>query len=309
MGLNFIITVFVIFMLFLIVCNTKLTYSNRKKDKIIKKQVSIISEKDLLIEKLQKTNDFSAGLLHRNRKVIPSIETAVINFFEGIDQNNFNEKIRSEYLDLIEELKQMRLEYSSTIESFKKVNKILPLTKITFVDGMFDFMHKKAASIGIDFDLIVAPHVPTMVKTVISEEDLKTLIGELIENSIIAFDLNKSDSKKILVYIGTSINCYELSVSDNGVPFEIDTLLSLGIEKTSTHFDSGGSGIGYMTIFSTLKKYNASLIVNEYHPDSINYLKKVSVKFDGKGQYLVCSYRSLEITKLSNRKDLILEIQ
>ena len=46
---------------------------------------------------------------------------------------------------------------------------------------------------------------------------------------------------------------------DNGVDFEVDTLAKLGLERVTTHKDTGGSGIGFMTTFETLKNLMSAL--------------------------------------------------
>lgn len=48
-----------------------------------------------------------------------------------------------------------------------------------------------------------------------------------------------------------------------------------------------------MNTFDTLKKYNASLIINELNPPCAdNYTKSIVIKFDGKHEFKINSYRS-----------------
>ena len=81
--------------------------------------------------------------------------------------------------------------------------------------------------------------------------------------------------------------------------------MKLGKEQITTHKDSGGSGIGFVTTFETLREYNASLIIHEFNKGN-EFTKAVIASFDNKGEYRIISYRSDEIKK-NNTKDIIIE--
>ena len=96
--------------------------------------------------------------------------------------------------------------------------------------------------------------------------------------------------------MGIKNNCYEFCICDTGIEFQIETLLKLGLEPVTTHKETGGTGIGFISTFETLKKCNASLIIDEKHEESNNdYTKSVTIKFDGKRQYIIKSYRADKI--------------
>ena len=94
-----------------------------------------------------------------------------------------------------------------------------------------------------------------------------------------------------------------IQVLDTGIEFEIETLLKLGLERTTTHRDSGGTGIGFMTTFETLKECNASLVIEEYNNEK-DYKKSLNIIFDGKSEYNINSYRAEKI-KLQNKNNRI----
>jgi hypothetical protein len=52
-----------------------------------------------------------------------------------------------------------------------------------------------------------------------------------------------------------------------------------------------------MTIFETMNKYGASLIINEKAPSESDYTKSITVRFDGKNLYITDSYQFSEIFK------------
>ena len=89
-----------------------------------------------------------------------------------------------------------------------------------------------------------------------------------------------------------SDNYYSLYVYDSGIEFEPETLEVLGKKPITTHSSDGGTGFGFMNTFDTLKKYNASLIINELNsPCEDNYTKSIIIKFDGKNEFSINSYR------------------
>ena len=54
--------------------------------------------------------------------------------------------------------------------------------------------------------------------------------------------------------------------------------------------------MGFMNTFDTLRKYEASLIINEYNkPSKDNYTKVIIIKFDKKNEFKIISYREKEI--------------
>lgn len=100
---------------------------------------------------------------------------------------------------------------------------------------------------------------------------------------------------------------YSISVADTGINFEIETLNNLGIKKSSTHVDNGGSGIGYMSIFEILTDVRCSLTIEENNGILNNtYKKVVRIEFNGKFKYIIKSFRISEIKEIVNRRDVVL---
>jgi hypothetical protein len=99
----------------------------------------------------------------------------------------------------------------------------------------------------------------------------------------------------VFVSLGTENGIHELCVEDSGIPFKVETLVNLGIKKTTTRADEGGSGLGYMTIFEILRECNASLIITEYEPEKLSFTKSIAVRFDHKGEHILQTNRVEEI--------------
>ena len=67
---------------------------------------------------------------------------------------------------------------------------------------------------------------------------------------------------------------------------------------------TGGTGIGFMTTFETLKECKASLIIEEYNKQE--YTKAVIIKFDDKNEYRIHSYRVEEIKNKTQNNRIII---
>ena len=88
------------------------------------------------------------------------------------------------------------------------------------------------------------------------------------------------------------MNSFGIYVYDSGIEFEKETLENLGKKPSTTHAEEGGTGMGFMNTFDTLRKYKASLEIEEIgKPSKDNYTKILKIKFDGKKEYKVKTYR------------------
>ena len=168
----------------------------------------------------------------------------------------------------------------------------LPPTKVGMIDILFTYFLKKCAEDNIAFGVAVNGSIIYMVDNVIEKGRLETLISTHVKDARIAVNASDNKIRRIMVMIGLSGDGYELTVLDSGVPFTVDTLARLGTERVTTHAGDGGSGIGFMTTFETMREYNASLIIKEEDPTSAaDFTKSVTIRFDGKNQYIIETYR------------------
>ena len=62
-----------------------------------------------------------------------------------------------------------------------------------------------------------------------------------------------------------------------------------------------------MTTFETLNEIKASLIIEEYNPQSSRYTKSINVRFDGENQYIIYSYRAQEIKQQDKHGKVIIK--
>lgn len=280
----------------LIIQKTMVMYYKQKLiDDTMNQYQKELKEKDEKIEKLTKENYRASKINHEFYNRQRSLEYMVKNSL-----TNYNTEL-GEDVDILSKIKNLTEEYSNKVSEDKILLK-LETTGIDEVDEMFTYMQQECIKNNIEFKLKINGNIYPLINNYITKSQLVTLIGDHLRDAIIAINFSNKSNKKIFVILGIKENCYELCIYDSGIEFEIQTLLKLGMEPITTHKNSGGTGIGFMTTFETLKECKASLIIEEYG-DNIEYTKLVKFKFDKKSEYKICSYRSDEIKKLdySNR--------
>lgn len=252
----------------------------RKREQELKKE---IAAKDKEIERLQAEYSAESAEFHRIKKRISVVEHAIkMRIILGIPIGS---------PDIYEEYKASAMEYKGELSKLHNIAS-LPTTGIDPIDWTFDYFSIEAAKRNIDFDLRVNGDIHTIAESVIDRAKLETIIGDHIQNAIIAIDSGDNAFRGILVTLGINSDYYELTISDSGIEFDIDVLMKLGTERITSHADTGGSGIGLMTTFDIMRECGASLVIDEKEPDRSDFRKSVTVRFDGKSQYIVKTYRA-----------------
>lgn len=270
-------------------------YKQKLIDDTINDYKKQLQEKDNEIKKLTDEAFRVSRVTHEFYNRQKSLELMVKKKLE-----NFNVEMAEDF-DVLDRIHQITAEHSERINDIKSVAE-LPVTNIEEIDNMFEYMQSECMKYGINFKLMVNGNINYLVNNLIPKNKLETLIGDHIRDAIIAVNSSDRAHKEIFVVLGVKDNCYELCIYDTGIEFEIDTLLKLGLMPITTHKDSGGSGIGFITTFETLKECKASLIIEEKNSGVDNdYTKAVIIRFDGENEYRISSYRASEIKK--NVKD------
>lgn len=272
-------------------------YRQRLKERTVEELESEIRARD---ERICEVVDENSRLAEVNHKFSSRIRALEDFSCKMIERPEIAELMRcefgNEFADFEEAVKNVSEEFSSEMKHAVIIRKKLPKTGVFGVDNLLEYMCKESAKNGIDFDVKINGNILFMVQKIIDSKMLETLLGDHIKDAIIAINSSQNTYKNILVTIGIVKECYEISIYDTGIEFEIDTLLKLGLERITTHKSTGGSGIGFMTTFETLAKTKASLIIEEKHPITNNdYTKIVRIRFDGKKEYRIKSYRQNEI--------------
>lgn len=285
-------------------------YNNSKTDKIglaiiifsiimfitIQKSLQLYYKQKLLEQELNETKDE----LEKKKEEVKQLETENLNFSKT--SHTLAHKQKSlEYK--LEQLKQ-KYEIAEEIEIEDRIKDIskeiynktpeveLSKTGILEIDDMLKYMQSECIKNNIEFRLQIKGNIYEMINNYISKEDLSILIADHVKNAIIAINYSENINKSILVRLGKINKIYSLYIYDSGIEFEKETLSNLGKIPSTTHADNGGTGMGFMNTFDTLRKYNASLIINEYNkPSNDNYTKSIVIKLDKRNEFTINSYK------------------
>ena len=288
--------------MFIMIQKTLILYYKQKLlEKTLEENKQEIANKDKQIQELQNEKFKISKVSHEFYNRQKALELAVKEYISNTKAEASNE------IAITNKINELSKEYSGKIEKIKTPEK-LPLTGINEIDRMFKYMQSECENNKIDFNLQINCNIFYMVNNLISKNRLETLIGDHIRDAIIAVNHSPSKNKSIIAIIGIKEGSYEFSVYDTGIEFEIDTLIKLGLEPTTTHKESGGTGIGFITTFETMEETKASLIIEEKQKITENdYTKSISIRFDGKHQYTIKSYRAEEIEKKNKTNRIIIK--
>lgn len=272
-------------------------YKQKLKERTVEELEKEIEAQSAEISKITEENQSIVSINHKYSSRIKALESfsskvlskpelvAVMKTEFGDDFANFEKQVQS-----------ISKEFTMEMENSIKHEVYLPKTEIFGIDNLLEHMCNEASKENIKFNLKINGNIKYMVENVIEQNRLETLLGDHIKDAIIAIKSSTNTYKSILVILGIIEDCYEICIYDTGIEFEIETLLKLGTERITTHKKTGGSGIGFMTTFETLDKTKASLIIEENHPmNSQDYTKAVKIRFDGKNEYRINSYRAEKI--------------
>ena len=290
----FMFIIFSIIMFITIQKSLQLYYKQKLLIQDLEETKKELEDKKLEVERLEQENlSFS--------KVSHSIAHKQKSLEHKLNELMLKNEIASE-IDIKDRLEAItkELKPKATVELSK--------TDIVEIDDMLKYMQTECINNKIEFELQISGNIHQMVNNHIEKEDLEILLADHIKNAIIAINYSDNINKSILVRLGIIDGCYSLYIYDSGIEFEIDTLEKLGKVPSTTHKESGGTGMGFMNTFDTLKKYKASMIISELgQPSKDNYTKVLMIKFDKKNEFKIKSYRSEEIENKCNSEDINVE--
>lgn len=292
------------FTMLLLIYKTFIIYNKQRIfENTLKEYEDELSNKKEEIEKLRNEKFNISKITHEFYNRQKALELLVK---ENMDTKNniVEENVNKNVLTII---KSLTNEYSEELKKIKNLSK-LEEAEIPEIDNMFKYMQSECSKNNIEFKLKIIGNIHPLINNVIPKNKLETLIGDHLRDAINAVNSAKTENKEILAILGIKEKKYELSIYDTGIEFEIETLIKLGLEAITTYANKGGTGIGFLTTFETMRQTKASLIITEQPVDKESYYtKSVTIRFDGKNQYKICSYRADEIKKHSDNKRIIIE--
>lgn len=275
-------------------------YKNMLQDRMDEYTKHELEDKDKRIERLEVEVAALAKQVHRDNHLMASVDRSVQSLADCDSAEQRGQ--------IIGEIHTLYLERNDSIAKEQQKSKILPSTGISLIDSSLSELYVKAAARGISFDLSVSEELHYLVNNIISQTDLQTLLCDHVKDAIIAVEASGAANGRILVTIEKNDSIFEISIRDSGIDFEADTLARLGKEQVTTHVDSGGSGIGFMTTFETLRKTKGSLIIAEYEQKT-PFSKSVTFVFDGLNRFIISTYRKEELEAVARRDDVRIIVQ
>ena len=277
----------------------------------IQKSLQLYYKQKMLIKDLEETK----AELENKRKEVEELEKENLNFSKVSHSIAHKQKSLEFKLNEL----SMNSEISSEISLKDRVDKlgkelaketisVIEKTGIEEIDDMLKYMQAECIKNKIDFQLQLSGNIYTMINHYIDKEELEILLADHIKNAIIAISYTDNLNKSILVRLGKLDGYYGLYIYDSGIEFEVKTLYKLGKIPATTHKDNGGTGMGFMNTFDTLRKHKASFVIEEYgKPVKNNFTKALKFIFNEKNEFKIYSYRWEEIRKENKEDNFVIE--
>ena len=268
----------------------------------IQKSLQLYYKQKLLIQELEETK----RELETKKKEVEELEKENLEFsktshtlahkqrilehkIEEISSKSKTEKVLNEEEE--NNIKATAQEISKELYTDVKEVELFK-TEIPEIDDILKYMQSECIKNKIEFNVQIRGNIYKMINNIIPKEELQILIADHVKNAIIAINHSENINRSILLQVGKIMNSYGIYVYDSGIEFEKETLENLGKKPSTTHAEEGGTGMGFMNTFDTLRKYKASLEIEEIGKTSKdNYTKILKIKFDGKKEYKVKTYR------------------
>ena len=265
----------------------------------IQKSLQLYYKQRLLVQDLEETKKE----LEDKKKEIKQLEQENLNFSKTSHSIAHKQKALEYKLNEL----ALKNEIAEEIDVKNRLNNItkqiseepeieIPKTNISEIDDMLNYMKSECIKNKIKFEVQLNGNIYQMINNHITKEELEILIADHVKNAIIAVKCSNNSNRSILVRIGKIDGQYSIYIYDSGIEFEINTLHKLRKIPSTTHKESGGTGMGFMNTFDTLKKHKASITINEYgKPVKDNYTKVIMIVFNKKDKFNIISYRQKEI--------------
>lgn len=258
-----------------------------------------LAEKEKQVVELSRQNQELGRLIHKDNKLIPAMEHAVHEYFITDFATLDDAKNRAQTLLL--EIEALSKNRSNIILEMNILKSKHYSTGVPSLDTLLNYMDKRARQEHINLSVHMSIDLNTYIPKAITSEDLVHVLSDLLENAIIA-SKDRADAN-IQLQFYESEKHFIIEIGDNGIPFEITSLVNFGLTQFTTHEDTGGSGIGLMDIWKIKEKYSASLHITEYE-DNAPFTKKIALIFNKKNRYSISTNRKEDILQQSKRIDL-----
>lgn len=205
-------------------------YKLKMKDRTVELLNEQIDEKDKEIIELKEELAKVHKINHKYNHRISAMEKAVSKL-------KFNEEFSKENGDIIELVENLSKEYKEELNTLDDKEPQVK-TGITGVDNILEYMCQEAQKNNIEIKIETNCDLKDIIN-ILPESKLETMLADHINDAIIAINFSKNSNRKILITFNKTDNIYQIKIYDTGIEFEIDTLLKLGLEQTTTHKETG----------------------------------------------------------------------
>lgn len=254
-------------------------------------------------ERLAEQNRELAKIIHRDNKLLPAMELSVRSLLERYPDDK-------QAKELLQGLNKLFAERANAVESFRSEATILQTSGDVTIDSVLGFLNAKAADYKVEFTAEAEEGAVEFFREQFKElTDFNAILCDLGENALIAAKhVENGKVKAVLDYAG---GIATLKLYDNGAPFDEKVIAEMGRTEITTHKNDGGSGIGLVTAFKILKKYSASICIDEVLADDAckadGYAKCIIIRADGNGRRVIKTERDSVKKIAASRSDLTVE--
>ena len=271
-------------------------YLNRLRETEFDRMEESLRDAEKEIAVLQQDNERLAAVIHRDNKLIPAMVASARQCISAtaLSQSSDSAAPAAALLETARQLEKVYAERMSAVIQYESHDNPLDKTGLASLDAILSYMQRRASAQSTRFTLTTLSDLPEeLAKASVDRGHFGTILADLTENALIAVQ-NDGGAKAVDVTIGSDEKGHLcLSVSDSGAPFAPEVLKLMGKRRITTHRDTGGSGIGLMTLFRLLKEYRASFRLEDFSrrqdsaPFDGEFTKRVTVTFDGAGKTAV----------------------
>ena len=294
-------SIFLVFM-YDIFIRSQITKSYREKLRLLEVESLRTSQQEQAnyISQLEKENERMGRIIHKDNRIVNAMADSVTEYLT--DTTLSDTERYSKGVALAEHIELIRTDRQNILLSEEHIRpNPISQTGYVGVDALIAYMAKEAAQHHITLHFDFHTEFFENDSLCMSEEDLVHLLSDTLKNAIIATRHNNGKDIKLSMLKLKGIPT--IAIFDSGIPFTIDTYMNFGLEKSSTHIDEGGSGIGLLDIWSLKEKYKATLYIDE-QPTTDTFTKQLVFIFDKKNRYMISSKRYKEIQRQQSRADL-----
>ena len=254
-------------------------------------------------ERLAEQNSELAKIIHRDNKLLPAMELSVRSLLERYPDDK-------QAKELLQGLNKLFAERANAVESFRSEATILQTSGDVTIDSVLGFLNAKAADYKVEFTAEAEEGAVEFFREQFNElTDFNAILCDLGENALIA--ARHAENGKVKAVLDYAGGIATLKLYDNGAPFDEKVIAEMGRTEITTHKNDGGSGIGLVTAFKILKKYSASICIDEVLADDAckadGYAKCIVIRADGNGLRVIKTGRDSVKKIAASRSDLTVE--